>query len=83
MTLCNLLILSYSSAQVDYTPRGPFEITFLPGSRRQTYNVTIVDDGIYENSEFFNADILSAGPSGVITGVPKQPIIEILDNDSE
>ena len=72
--------MSFShSANVDYTPREPFEITFLPGSTRQEYTVNIIDDFIPENSEFFNADIDSAGPAGVIIGKPKEPLIEILD----
>ena len=41
--------------------------------------MTIVDDGIPENMEFFNADIVSAGPAGVIIGEPRQPVIEIWD----
>ena len=71
------------SASDDYIPRGPFDITFQPGSRRELFNVTIVDNGIPENSEFFNADIVSAGPAGVIIGDPRQPLIEILDRDGE
>ena len=45
--------------------------------------MTIVDDGIPESSEYFNADIITAGPAGVIIGEPRQPIIEILDRDGE
>ena len=41
--------------------------------------MTIVDDSIPENSEFFNADIVSAGPAGVIIAEPRQPVIDILD----
>ena len=66
----------------DYIPRGPFEITFPPGSRRQLYNVTIVDDAIPENSEFFNADVNLVRPedaSRVTIENPKQPLIEIQD----
>ena len=69
----------YHSANVDYTPRGPLEITFPAGSTRQEYTVDIIDDFIPENSEFFNADIVRAGPAGVIIGEPRQPLIEILD----
>ena len=69
----------YHSANVDYTPRGPFVITFPAGSTREEYTVDIIDDFIPENSEFFNADIVKAGPAGVIIGEPRQPLIEILD----
>ena len=45
--------------------------------------MTIVDDAIPENSEFLNADISSASPTGVSIGGPKQPLIEIRDSDGE
>ena len=70
------------SAQDDYISRGPFEITFPPGSKRQLYNVTIVDDAIPENSEFFTADVNLARPedaSKITIRSPKQPLIEIQD----
>ena len=47
--------------------------------------MTIEDDPLVENSEFFNADV-NARPedaSTVFIGIPKQPLIEILDMDSE
>ena len=80
---CTNLFLTLS-AQDDYIPSCPFEITFPPGSRRQLYNVAIVNDAIPENSEFFNAYVSSASPKEVIIGDPRQPLIEILDSgDSE
>ena len=71
----------YPSAQDDYSPRVRYEITFPPGSRQQLYNVTILNDIIPENSEFFNADVYARpeDASFVIIGSPKQPLIEILD----
>ena len=73
------IIYSYLSAKGDYIPKGPTEITFPPGSTRQLFNVTIVDDAIPENSEFFTADIVSISSPGYIIGSPKKPLIEILD----
>ena len=72
---------SHSSAVLDYLPRTPSDITFPAGSKRQLYNVTIVDDIFPENSEYFNADV-NARPedaSRVLIGSPKQPLIEIQD----
>ena len=69
------------SANVDYTPRGPFEITFPAGSTRQEYTLDITDDSVPENSEFFNANV-TARPedaSIVVIGNPSQPLIEIQD----
>ena len=73
------IVYSYLSTKGDYIPKGPTKITFPPGSKRQLYNVTIVDDDIPENSEFFTADIVSVSPPGFIIGSAKQPLIEILD----
>ena len=41
--------------------------------------MTIVDDAIPEDSEFLNANIISAIPTGVIIGDPRQPLIEVRD----
>ena len=82
LSVAHLSISLYPSANVDYTPRGPFEITFPPGSTRQEYSVEITDDFLSENSEFFNADVNIGRPenaSWIILGHPKQPLIEIHD----
>ena len=73
------MIYSYLSTKGDYIPKGPTNITFPPGINRQLYNVTIVDDNIPEDSEFFTADIVNISSPGFIIGSPKQPLIEILD----
>ena len=78
--LSTLHMLFYHSASDDYIPRGPFDITFEPGNTQQLFNVTIVGDSTPENTEFFNADIVSVGPTGVIIGEPRRPVIEILDS---
>ena len=75
-------ISSNLSAPLDYLPRAPFDITFPAGSKRQPYNVTIIDDNFRENSEYFNVDV-NARPedaSSVFIGSVKQPLIEILDD---
>ena len=74
----------FLSAQDDYIPVNYFHITFPPGSTRQLFNVTIVDDAIPENSEFFNADVNIGrleDASRIIIGHPKQPLIEIMDSE--
>ena len=67
------------SAQVDYIPKVHFEITFPPGSRRQLYNVNIVNDDIPEDSEYFNVNIINASPKGVTIGNLNRTLIEILN----
>ena len=82
----HLSLFQIPSADVDYIPKGPFEITFPSGSTLQEYTVNIIDDSLPENSEFFNADVNLARPedaSFVAIGRPKQPLIEIQDMDGE
>ena len=73
------IMFSSLSTKGDYIPKGPTDIIFPPGIKRQLYNVTIVDDNIPESSEFFTADIVSISFPGFIIGSPKKPLIEILD----
>ena len=73
------IIYSYLSTKDDYIPKGPTKVTFPPGSKRQLYNVTIVDDNIPENTEYFTADIFSVSSPGFTIGSTKKPLIEILD----
>ena len=91
MQLCiYLLDLSHShiscqpSDLMDYLLlRASFDISFPAGSKRQNYDVLTIDDISPENTEYFNADV-NARPedaSRVLIGSPKQPLIEILDND--
>ena len=72
------VIFQYPSATVDYTPRGPLEITFPAGSTRQEYTVDFIEDNLPENYEYFNADV-NIGRPKVVIGSPKQPLIEIQD----
>ena len=85
MTVLHLVITRlFLSAQDDYIPVNSLDITFPPGSTRQLFNVTIVDDALPENSEFFNADVNIGRPedaSRIIIGSPKQPLIEIVDSE--
>ena len=75
------LSISHPLAYVDYTPRGPFQITFPAWSARQEYTVDITDNFLPEDSEFFNANV-NARPENasiVVIGSPKRPLIEIRD----
>lgn len=74
----NLLPLLHS-AQDDYISREPFQITFPPGSRRNEYNITIVDDQVPEDTEYFNAYVSQASQEPVMLGSPRQPLIMILE----
>ena len=79
MDLSHFHISSNTSAILDYLPRTSLDVSFPAGSKRQFFDITIVDDFFLENSEYFNADV-NARPedvSRVLIGSPKQALIEI------
>ena len=86
--VCMLIIycIHYHNAVVDFVSIDREIITFGPGETRKAYNITIIDDVIPEDSEFFNLDVNlvdSRNDCFVTIGAPKQPLVEILDKDGE
>ena len=78
--------IHYHNAVVDFVSINREIITFGPGETRKAYNITIIDDVIPEDSEFFNLDVNLANSSDarfVTIGTPKQPLVEIVDKDGE
>ena len=79
-------IYYYHNPEVDFVSIDRQIITFAPNETRKVYNITIIDDVIPEDSEFFNLDVNLADSSDarfVTIGTPKQPLVEILDTDGE
>ena len=79
-------IYYYHNPVVDFVSIDRRIITFEPGETRKVYNITIIDDVIPEDSEFFNLDVNLADSSDarfVTIGTPKQPLVEILYKDGE
>ena len=79
-------IYYYHNLVVDFVSIDRQIITFEPGETRKAYNITINDDVIPEDSEFFNLDVNLADSSDarfVTIGTPKQPLVEIIDKDGE
>ena len=57
-------------------------LVFQPCDTRQCVNVSIVDDSVLEETEFFNATLASnAGLDPRITLNPVTAVVNILDND--
>ena len=82
-----LTMINYFSCYVvgnyDYNA-GPYTVTIPAGQNDVTFNVSITDDNIREESEAFNLIIdESSLPSGVTNSDPKRTTVTIMDNDSK
>ena len=66
---------------VDYGS-GEYNITIPAGSNNASFDIPIIDDGIFEQNEDFylTIDQLSS-LSGVIIGNPHRVVVNIFDND--
>ena len=68
---------------MDYTP-GPYTVTFTAGIIQASFNVTLIDDNMFENNENFVLAVHpSSLPSNVTVGDPGQVTVIILDNDGK
>ena len=54
-------------------------LTFAPGMLQDCFNVTIIDDNLYENPEEFFANISTTDTQVTIS--PMTTVITIIDND--
>ena len=54
-------------------------LTFVPGMLQDCFNVTIIEDGLYENPEEFFANITTIDTQVTIS--PMTTVITIIDND--
>ena len=68
---------------VDYDS-GPYTVTFTAGQTSTSFNVSINDDNILENTEMFTLDINpSTLPNRVTVGNPGEATVTIMDTDSK
>ena len=68
---------------VDYNS-GPYDVTFSAGMTRLTFDISIMDDNIYEGNELFMLAIMSSPlPSRVSLGSPSMATVTIVDTTSE
>ena len=65
---------------MDYTS-GPYSVTFPAGVTNVPFNISIIDDNIFEENENFTLTINSSLPTGVMVGNPDQATVTIVDND--
>ena len=66
---------------VDYFS-GPYNVTFPIGSTNVSFDITIVDDNVFEFDEIFNISITSI-TNGPIVGTPAVATVTIIDNTSK
>ena len=62
---------------------GPYTVTFPIGTTMVPFNVSIIDDMIFEGNEDFmlTIDPTSLPPTGVSVGSPDQTTMTIVDDD--
>ena len=62
---------------------GPYTVTFPAGVTSVPFNVSIIDDMIFEGNEDFmlTIDPSSLIPTGVTVGSPDQATVTIVDDD--
>ena len=64
---------------------GPYTVTFPANATYVTFNISIVDDNVYEsNNETFMLAINSSSlPTNVSLGYPSQATVTIVDDDGK
>ena len=66
----------------DYDP-GLYTVMFNAGETEKSFQLSIIDDDVFEGNENFNLTINSTSPSVVSIGDPNQAKVTILDDDRE
>ena len=75
------MIACYPIGGVDYGS-GPYTVTFPAGVTRVPFEVSLIDDTIYEGNENFTLTINpSSLPTGVTVGSRDQATVTIVDNN--
>ena len=66
---------------VDYNS-GPYTVTFPIGSTIASFDISIIDDNVFEFDEIFNISITSI-TNGHIVGTPAVATVTIIDTTSK
>ena len=67
----------------DYEP-GPFNVTIPAGETSVPFNISIIDDNVFERNETFNISVDSSSlPSRVLVQPDCVLMITIVDDDGE
>ena len=73
----------YITGGEDYEP-GPFNVTIPAGEITVSFNISVINDNIFEGNESFNIDVdPSSLPSGVLVQPHSMLMITIVDDDGE
>ena len=68
---------------VDYNS-GPYDVIIPAGHVISSFNISIIDDNIFERHEEFYLTIdQSSSLNGVIIGSPNRTVVKILENDGK
>ena len=75
--------MEYVGGGVDYNS-GPYTVQFDAGVTRVSFNISVNDDDIFEDSETFNISIDSSSLHKRVTvGDNGHSVVTILDNDGK
>ena len=76
-----MYVVFLQGQKVDYNS-GPYDITIPAGITISSFNISIIDDNIYEQHEEFYLTIdQSSLFNGIIVGSPNRTVMKILDDD--
>ena len=70
----------------DFGPLQSYNVTFPAGLVKQSVNIPIINDDIYETTETFQLEISvpkTAVEAGVINGCTSKRSVEIIDDDGK
>ena len=63
---------------------GPYTVVLLTNMTYVTFNISITDDTMFEESENFTLTITDTGlPSNVTVGYPDQATVTIINDDGK
>ena len=67
---------------VDYNS-GPYNVTFPIGSTNASFDITIINDGVFEFDEIFNISITSITNDRIVGSTPAVATVTIIDTTSK
>ena len=79
--MCEYDMLYIKGGGVDFNS-GPNAVTFSIGSTIASFDITIIDDNVFEDDETFNISITSI-TNGHIVGTPAVATVTIIDTTSK
>ena len=78
-----MALWSFKVPSADYV-FGRYGVTFKAGNMIASFNISIIDDNIFEIDEYFNLTISTDfSLENIIAGDPSQAIVIIVENDGE